>query len=85
MVVEIDAVCLAAAAIPPEDEPPLTVDADRMEPGQIATQLGGWPRPPTVFLAAALTSERVRSRAWNPQWRAHAEDRSQIAASDGVV
>src|SRR4051794_15288926 len=39
MVVEIDAGGFAAAAVPREDQPPLLVDADRMEPRQIAAQL----------------------------------------------
>jgi hypothetical protein len=30
---------LAAAAVPPEDQPPLTVDADGVEPNQITAQL----------------------------------------------
>ena len=39
MVVQIDACRFTSAAIPLEDEPPLFVDADRMEAFQIATQL----------------------------------------------
>src|SRR5262245_10043675 len=39
MIVEVDALCLAATAVPTEDQPPLAVDADRMEPDQIAAQL----------------------------------------------
>src|SRR5258708_2929278 len=39
VVVEIDTFCLASAAVPPEDQPPLAVDADRVEPCQIAAQL----------------------------------------------
>src|SRR5437660_4263265 len=39
VVVEIDAFCLASAAVPMEDQPPLAVDADRVEPRQIAAQL----------------------------------------------
>src|SRR5262245_18916163 len=39
VVVEIDALCLAATAVPPEDEPPLIVDADRVEARQAAAQL----------------------------------------------
>jgi hypothetical protein len=31
VIVEIDAFCLAAAAVPLEDQPPLIVDADRVE------------------------------------------------------
>ena len=37
--VEIDAFRFAAATVPPEDQPPLTVDADRVEPRQITVQL----------------------------------------------
>src|SRR5208337_4639069 len=39
VVVEIDAVGFATAAIPSEDQPTLLVDADRMEAFQIAAQL----------------------------------------------
>jgi len=39
MVVEIDAFCLAVVAVPAEDQPPLAVDADRVEPCQVAAQL----------------------------------------------
>jgi hypothetical protein len=39
VVVEIDALRLAAAPIPTEDEPPLAVDPDRVKPRQIAAQL----------------------------------------------
>jgi hypothetical protein len=39
MVVQIDARRFTSAAIPLEDEPPLLVDADRMEACQIAAQL----------------------------------------------
>jgi hypothetical protein len=39
VVVEIDAFGLSAAAVPPEDEPPLIIDADRVEAGQVAAQL----------------------------------------------
>src|SRR5207244_3991351 len=39
MVVEIDALCLPTAAIPPEDQPPLIADADRMEARQVAAEL----------------------------------------------
>ena len=39
MVVQIDACRFTPAAIPLEDEPPLLVDADRMEAFKIAAQL----------------------------------------------
>jgi hypothetical protein len=39
VVVEIDALRLASAALPLEDQPPLLVDADRMKRRQIASQL----------------------------------------------
>jgi hypothetical protein len=39
VVVDIDAGCFAAAAVPLEDKPPLSVDADRMKPFQPAAQL----------------------------------------------
>jgi len=39
MVVQIDARRLTPAAIPPEDEPPLFVNADRIETCPIAVQL----------------------------------------------
>src|SRR5947209_7192830 len=39
MVVQIDALRLTSAAIPPENQPPLLVDADRTKSCQIAAQL----------------------------------------------
>jgi hypothetical protein len=39
MVVQIDALCFTSAAVPFEDQPPLLVDADRMEARKIAAQL----------------------------------------------
>src|SRR5215470_1564515 len=39
VVVQIDAFRLASAAVPSEDQPPLPVDPDRVEPRQIAPQL----------------------------------------------
>src|SRR5439155_10527133 len=39
MIVEIDALGLAAVAVPTKNQPPLAVDADRLEPSQIAAQL----------------------------------------------
>ena len=46
MVVEIDARRFTSSAIPLEDEPPLFVDADRVETVEIAVQLfkvvAGW-------------------------------------------
>src|SRR6266481_9177300 len=39
MVVEIDSLCLPTAALPPEDHPPMIVDADRVEARQVAAQL----------------------------------------------
>jgi hypothetical protein len=39
VIVEINAGRLAAAAVPVKDEPPLTVDTDRMAVGQVAAQL----------------------------------------------
>ena len=39
MVVEVDIRCFASAAIPPKDEPPLTVDPDRVIVCQLAPQL----------------------------------------------
>jgi hypothetical protein len=39
VVVEIDALCLPTAAIPPEDQAPLIVDADRMKARQVSAEL----------------------------------------------
>jgi len=39
VVVEIDAFCLAAATVPPEDQTPLVVDADGVEPRRRTAQL----------------------------------------------
>lgn len=39
VVIEIDAFRLAAAAVPPEHQPPLTIEADRLESCQIGAQL----------------------------------------------
>jgi hypothetical protein len=39
VVVEIDAFCLPTGAVPPEDQPPLIVDADRVQARQIAAEL----------------------------------------------
>jgi len=39
VVVQIDAFRFASAAVPSEHQPPLLVDADRMEPHQSAAQL----------------------------------------------
>jgi hypothetical protein len=38
-VVEIDTLCLLTAAVPPKDEPPWIVDADRVEARRAASQL----------------------------------------------
>jgi hypothetical protein len=42
MVVQIDARRFTPAAIPLEDEPPLLVEADRMEACQIAMHFSKW-------------------------------------------
>jgi hypothetical protein len=39
VIVQINAVRLAALAIPAENQPPLLIDTDRMKPRQIAAQL----------------------------------------------
>jgi hypothetical protein len=39
VVVEIDAFCLPAAVVPPEDQSPLIIDTDRMEARQIGAEL----------------------------------------------
>jgi hypothetical protein len=39
VVVEIDAFCLPAGAVPPEDQPPLIIDTGRVEARQIAAEL----------------------------------------------
>jgi hypothetical protein len=39
MVVEIDIGCFASFAVPPEDQPPLLVHPDGMQPREVAMQL----------------------------------------------
>jgi hypothetical protein len=39
VVVEINALCLPATAVPPEDQPPLIVDTDRVETRLVAAEL----------------------------------------------
>jgi hypothetical protein len=42
MVVQIDARRFTSAAIPPEDEPPLFIDADRMEVFEMPFSFSKW-------------------------------------------
>jgi hypothetical protein len=39
MIVKIDFRRLASSAVPSEDQPPLPIDANRMQPRQVAAQL----------------------------------------------